>query len=280
MGFRKVSLSAPIPAFLALLAVTLLFTPIAPAQVVSATLTGTVTDLSGATVPDATVTATEVTTGVSRSTRTSADGVYTLPFLNPGTYRVNIEKQGFKKFAQGNITLEVSTVGRVNAELSPGSLQETVEVTSQAPMLQAESAEVAKNFEPTSVAELPLENRSAQAIAGLVAGVSLPALYSSGSGILENAAFTYMFNANGQVLGANNTMVDGIDNMDMALGLTLYEPATEDVAEVHVTTNAYSAEFGKVGGAVVNIDPGRNQHVPRVALRIQPDGRHGCAQPL
>jgi hypothetical protein len=55
------------------------------------------------------------------------------------------------------------------------------------------------------------------------------------------------------VLGANNTMVDGIDNMDMALGLTLYNPATEDVAEVHVTTDAYSAEFGKVGGAVVNI---------------------------
>jgi hypothetical protein len=119
--------------------------------------------------------------------------------------------------------------------------------------LQAESSEVAKNIDSITAAELPMPDRSVQAMAGLLPGVNLPALYSSGSGILENSAFTYMFNANGQVLGANNTMVDGIEDRDEALGLTLYNPAAEDVAEVHVVTDAYSAEFGKVGGAVVNI---------------------------
>jgi len=254
MGLGKSrTTNAPINAFLAIAAATLIFTPASVAQVVSATLTGTVTDSSGAVVPGAAVTATEMNTGVSRSTQTSAEGVYSLPFLNPGTYKVDIDKEGFKRFTEANLQLDVSSVGRVNAMLTPGSQKETVQVTAETPLLQVESADVSKDIDATTTAELPMPDRSAQAMAGLVAGVNIPALYSSGSGIMENGALTFMFNANGQVLGANNTMVDGIDNMDMALGLTLYEPATEDVAEVHVTTDAYSAEFGKVGGAVVNI---------------------------
>ncbi|HEX3875689.1 MAG TPA: carboxypeptidase regulatory-like domain-containing protein [Bryobacteraceae bacterium] len=250
MGLGK---AASWRAIWALFALTLPFAPSSVAQVVTATLTGTVTDASGAVVPEATVVATETSTGVSRTTATGAEGVYTMPFLPPGTYRVEIQKGGFKTFTEGGLQLDVSSVGRVNATLTPGSQKETVQVTAEAPLLQAESADVSKNYDSQTATELPLPDRSAQSMAGLMAGVNLPSLYSSGSGILENGAFTYMFNANGQVLGANNTMVDGIDNMDMALGLTLYQPATEDVSEVHVTTNAYSAEFGKVGGAVVNI---------------------------
>ena len=253
MGLGKARTNAPHYAFLAIAAVTLILTPASVAQVVSATLTGTVSDSSGASVPGAAVTATETNTGVSRSTQTSAEGVYSLPFLSPGTYKVDIVKEGFKKFTEANLELDVSSVGRVNATLTPGSQKETVQVTAETPLLQVESADVSKELDAATANELPIPDRSVQAMAGLVAGVNVPALYSSGSGILENGALTFMFNANGQVLGANNTMVDGIDNMDMALGLTLYEPATEDVAEVHVTTDAYSAEFGKVGGAVVNI---------------------------
>jgi len=253
MSFRKALPHVSTIALLVLLAAVLAFAPLCPAQVVTATLTGTVTDSSGAVVPNASVVATEVSTGVSRTTLTGAEGVYTLPFLNPGTYTVVVSKEGFKKFTVASVPLNVSSVGRVDAVLTPGSQVETVQVTAESPLLQVESADVSKNVDSHSETELPLPNRSAQDSAGLVAGVNVPALYSSGSGILENGAFTYMFNANGQVLGANNTMVDGIDNMDMALGLTLYQPASEDVAEVHVITNSYSAEFGKVGGAVVNI---------------------------
>ena len=220
-------------------------------QVVSATLTGTVTDSSGATVPQATVTATETTTGITRSTVTSAEGVYSLPFLNPGTYRVDIEKSGFKKFSRDNVALGVSTVGRVDSVLETGSLQETIVVTGEAALLQAENAEVARNFETPTVTELPIADRSAQAVAGLMAGVGLPVRYSGGP--LEDAQTTYLFNANGQPLAANNTMVDGIDNINHSLGLSIYLPSAEDVEEVHVTTNSYSAEFGRVGGAVVNI---------------------------
>jgi hypothetical protein len=253
MGLGKARTNAPFYAFLATLAVTLVFTPASVAQVVSATLTGTVTDSSGATVPGATVTATETNTGVSRSTQTSAEGVYTLPFLSPGTYRVEVEKAGFKKFSEANFELDVSSVGRVNASLTPGSQSETVQVTAETPLLQVESADVAKELDSTTANELPIQNRSVQSMAGLVAGTTLPALYSSGAGILENVQQSYMFNSNGNIIDANNTMVDGIGNRDDALGLTLYNPANEDVAEVHVITDAYSAEFGSVGGAVVNI---------------------------
>ncbi len=244
-------LPAPWRAVFAFVFTGLLLAALGYSQVVTATLTGTVTDTSGASVPQANVTATETTTGVSRSTVTSANGVYTLPFLNPGTYRVDVEKAGFKKFSRDTIELGVSTVGKVDAVLSPGAVTETIEVTGEAALLQAENAEVARNFETQTVTELPIVDRSAQAVAGLMAGVGLPVRYSGGP--LEDAQTTYLFNANGQPLAANNTMVDGIDNINHSLGLSIYLPSAEDVEEVHVTTNSYSAEFGRVGGAVVNI---------------------------
>lgn len=250
MGLRKL---APLYACLAIAACALIFTPVCAAQVVTATLTGAVTDSSGAFVPGASVTVTETSTGIVRNTTTSAEGVYTLPFLPPGTYNVDIEKQGFKKFTEAGFQLDVSTVGRVNATLTPGSQTETVQVTAEAPLLQVENADVSKSMDSTSATELPMQNRSVQAMGGLVAGANVPALYSSGSGVLENSSQSYMFNVNGNIIDANNTMVDGIADRDDALGLTLYNPAAEDVAEVHVITDAYSAEFGTVGGAVINI---------------------------
>src|ERR1700735_2789485 len=175
MGLGKARTNAPIYAFLAV-AAPLVFPPASVAQVVSATLTGTVTDSSGAVVPGATVTATEMNTGVSRSTQTSAEGVYSLPFLNPGTYKVDIDKEGFKKFTEANLQLDVSSVGRVNAMLTPGSQKETVQCSAQTPLLQVESADVSKDIDSTTTAELPMPDRSAQAMAGLVAGVNIPAL--------------------------------------------------------------------------------------------------------
>jgi hypothetical protein len=253
MGLRKALSQEPVLALLAALALALLVPPTSISQVVTATLTGTVTDSSSASVPGALVTATEVSTGVVRTTQTSAEGVYSLPFLPPGTYKVDIEKEGFKKFTEANFELNVSSVGRVNATLTPGSQKETVQVTAEAPLLQVENADVSKTMDSTTATELPLQNRSVQSMGGLVAGANVPALYSSGAGILENISQSYLFNVNGNIIDANNTMVDGIADRDDALGLTLYNPAAEDVAEVHVITDAYSAEFGTVGGAVINI---------------------------
>jgi hypothetical protein len=219
-------------------------------QVVTATLTGNIADSSGASVPGATVTARQPSTGIARSTKTSSDGLYTLPYLNPGVYTVIVEAPGFKQFSQDNVILNVSSVSRVDATLTPGDASETITVTGEAPLLQTDRAEVARNFATESVRELPIANRNFQALAGLVAGVSPPVQNFTAT---EDPQGTTFFNANGQGNSANNTLVDGVDNTNPTLGLSIYLPNPEVVQEVHVTTSNYSAEFGRVGGAVVNV---------------------------
>ena len=234
---------------IALITVGLLCLPDALAQVVTATLTGSITDSSGASVPNATVKVTENATGVVRSTKTSVDGVYNVPYLNPGIYLVEVDAAGFKKYSQDNVRLGVSTTARLDATLTPGSASETVTVTAEAPALQTDRAEVAKNFATQSVAELPVANRNFQALAGLVAGVAPPVQNFTTS---EDPQGTTFFNANGQGNSSNNTIVDGVDNTNPTLGLSIYLPSPEMVKEVHVSTSNYSAEFGRVGGVVVN----------------------------
>src|SRR4051794_950606 len=88
-------------------------------QVVTGTLTGAVRDTTGATVPNARVSVTNQATGVSQSTTTTSDGIYNLPYLGPGTYRIGIEAQGFKKFAEDNVQISVSSTQRVDVTMSP-----------------------------------------------------------------------------------------------------------------------------------------------------------------
>jgi hypothetical protein len=234
---------------IALITVALSCLPAALAQVVTATLTGSITDSSGSSVPNAVVKVTENATGVVRSTKTSVDGVYNVPYLNPGVYKVEVDVPGFKKYSQDNVRLEVSMTARLDATLVPGSAGETVTVTAEAPALQTDRAEVAKNFATQTVAELPVANRNFQALAGLVAGVAPPVQNFTTS---EDPQGTTFFNANGQGNSSNNTIVDGVDNTNPTLGLSIYLPSPEVVEEVHVSTSNYSAEFGRVGGAVVN----------------------------
>jgi hypothetical protein len=220
------------------------------AQVVSATVTGAVTDSSGASVPNATVRAENVATKTVRSTTTTMEGVYTLTFLNPGVYRLEIEAQGFKKFVREGLTLDLSTTVRVDGVMTPGNMAETITVTAQAPLLQTDRAEVAKNFDSQSVTGLPLANRNFQALAGLLPGVSPPVQNASG---INDPAGTTFFNANGQGSSSNNTMIDGVDDLDPVLGFNIYLPSAELVEEVHVATSNYAAEFGRVGGAAINV---------------------------
>ena len=135
----------PVVRMLALFTGSLLLLPTSFAQVVTATLTGSITDSSGASVPNASVKVTGLSTGVMRSTKTSMDGVYNVPYLSPGVYRVDVEAPGFKLYSQDNVRLEVSTTARLDAALTPGSGNETVTVTAEAAALQTDRVEVAKN---------------------------------------------------------------------------------------------------------------------------------------
>ena len=239
-----------LPSVFLVLALALIGPQFAAAQQVSATFTGTVTDPSGAVVPNAVVSATETRTGIARKTVTTGDGVYTIPYLAPGLYKVEVEAAGFKKVVRENVELPVSSTIRVDVALEPGAVTETVQVTAEAPPLQTDRSEVARNFNQQNVTELPLANRSFQALAGLVAGVTPPTVDFTQS---EDPQGTTFFRANGQGNSANNTLVDGVDDTNPTLGLSIYIPQAEVVQEVHVSTSNYNAEFGRAGGAIVNV---------------------------
>ncbi len=219
-------------------------------QAVTATLIGTVTDSSSAVVPNANVTITETNTGVVRRIVTNAEGAYTQPYLPPGTYKVEVERQGFKKFERDKIELNVATTARIDAQLEAGAVTETVNVTAEAALLQTDRADVSRTVTAQAVRELPVPNRSFQALVGLLPGVSVPVANFTA---LEDPQRTTFYQANGQGNSANNVQVDGVDNNNPTLGLTIYIPPAEAVQEVNISTSNYTAEFGRAGGAVVNV---------------------------
>src|SRR5262249_26696781 len=116
-------------------------------QAVTGSIVGNVTDSGGAAVAGAKVTITETSTGIAHTATTNEDGVYVMPYLPPGAFKVEIERQGFKKYSRDGVRLATGERVRVNAELAVGNVNETVEVTTQAPLLQTESADVSQAFE-------------------------------------------------------------------------------------------------------------------------------------
>src|SRR5947209_450984 len=152
-----------IPRVLAFSALVISFVSGTWGQVVTGSLTGAIRDTTGATVLNARVIVISQATGVSQSTTTTSDGIYNLPYLGPGTYRVEIKAQGFKTFAEDNVQINVSSTQRVDATLIPGNVQETVTVTGESPVLQTEGAEVSRSFQAQTLRELPVANRNFQA---------------------------------------------------------------------------------------------------------------------
>ncbi|HWQ33194.1 MAG TPA: carboxypeptidase regulatory-like domain-containing protein [Blastocatellia bacterium] len=228
------------------------------AQAVSGSIVGTVTDSSGAAVAGAKVTITEISTGISRNVETNADGGYVMPYLPPGTYKIEVEKQGFKKHLQENIQLSTGSTLRVNAALTVGNITETAEVTSEAPLLQTESADVSQSFEQKRIAELPINGRNFQSLITLIPGV-VPS--NASVGIFDNPQGTQFLQVNGQNNSANNFQIDGVDNNEPLLGLVVQIPPAEAIQQFSVSTSNYDAEFGRAVGAVVNVTtrPGSNQ---------------------
>ena len=195
-------------------------------QAITANMVGTVTDSSGGSVAQAAVTITETNTGVTRKLRTNAVGIYTQPYLPPGLYRIEIENPGFKKFLRDKIEVNVATTVRIDAVLEPGQVTETVTVRAEAPLLQMDRADVSRTVTGQAVRELPVPNRSFQALVGLLPGVSVPV---SNFTALEDPQRTTFYQANGQGNSANNVQVDGVDNNNPTLGLTIYIPPAEAV---------------------------------------------------
>jgi Carboxypeptidase regulatory-like domain/TonB dependent receptor/TonB-dependent Receptor Plug Domain len=218
---------------------------------VTAVVTGTVTDTSGAVLKDATVTATNQKTGVEYHSRSNDAGVYTITGLPaPSSYVVKAEATGFKTAATNPVDIEVGQTARVNVKLELGTVSETVEIVGVNPILQTENAVVGEIITGSTVVALPLNGRNFAQLALLTPGVQTHAPDS----FIEARTATSSGRpyVNGQREQSNNFMLDGIDQNEAVDNQVAYYPSPDAIAEMRVETNNYSAEYGNVAGGIVS----------------------------
>jgi len=230
------------------------FARFAQAQLTNGDVIGTVTDTTGAVIPGAKVTLTNLGTKVAAATTTNGTGDYTFNLLIPGQYTVTIEAKGFKKLLIPGFALAAGDRLRENANMQLGNMEETVQVTTSAPLLQTDSSTVQSTVTERSVQDLPLNGRNFINLVTAQPGVNAgsPTAISSGQRPNDRAANSTV-SANGQPDMYNNEMIDGMDNNVRAQGLMGISPSVDAIAEVQVQTNNVSADVGFAAGAVVNI---------------------------
>jgi outer membrane receptor protein involved in Fe transport len=215
----------------------------AGAQLTRGIISGTVADTSGAVLPGVTVTVTNQETGAIRTAVTTDAGVYRAPALEPGTYTIKAELQGFKGFEARDIRVASGQEVTLNASLSVGGLEETVQVTSEAAgvTINRTNATVGLVTNARQVVELPISpTRDVTRVALLSPNVV------SGPGAEG-------ISANGQRSRNNNFMIDGSDNNDASVTLSTTPIPPEAVAEIAVQTNPYNVEYGRSSGAQFNV---------------------------
>lgn len=227
------------------------FAQILSGQAVNGTLLGTVTDSTGAAIANAQVTATLTSTGAIHQTTTNGSGNYTFPGMQPGVYTVTINANGFKKSEQQNITLLANTSPRVDVELQPGNVSETIVVTTAPPVLQTDRADISTKIEAQTVMELPLTtNRNYQSLLNLVPGVA-PAVFQHSQ--FFNASDSLQTEANGMPRVSNLYQIEGIDDDERTGLLQILIPPAEAIQSVDISTNNYEAELGRSVGAITNV---------------------------
>ena len=244
MTFRRTVL-------LALLVPVLLFATArsAFAQLDQGTITGVVEDPSGAAIPSASITLTNVDLGQVLKTTTDGAGVFVFSPVKIGNYSVTVSAPNFQTTTQANLHLSIQQRLSVDLILKPGAATETVTVTTEVPLMQTQESSVGQTVDTQTINSVPLASRNWVYIAQLSAGAALPAGSRGGS--------KGDFQANGQRAEENNFILDGVDNnanvVDFYNGASyVVNPPPDALAEFKVQTSNYSAEFGHSAGAVVN----------------------------
>jgi len=236
------------------LAIFAILSPAAHAQTLYGSLTGTITDSTGASVPNAKVEATNVGTGVAKQATTDERGTYLMSDLQPGTYKVTVSATSFSSRVQEGVVVELNTVRRLDAALSVSQVSETVLVEAGAVTLQTDRADVNNVIRSNQIVDLPLINsqgRNFQILYKVLPGFTPPVEAHSESGNPQRSMVTQ---ANGMPQSSNNTKLDGATISHPWLPrLVAYLPPVEAVETVNIVSNSFDAEQGMAGGAAMNV---------------------------
>jgi len=216
-------------------------------------LSGTVADASGAVIPSATLTATQVNTGATTTVRTNTSGQYIFPSLPPDGYSISVTAPGFKAYVRTGIVLQADQSETVNASLSLGETSQTVTVDANASQVDTTTGTLSQVIDRQSVNELPLNGRNAAVLTELVAGVVLGPADNADQGTTKTFPAAVTVSVNGSRTADTNFMFDGGNNIDEYTNVNQPFPFPDALQEFSVQTSNYSAEYGQNAGGVVNI---------------------------
>jgi hypothetical protein len=226
----------------------LLITP-ARAQAVYGSIFGTVTDKSGAAVPDATITVTDEAKGTVVTTTSNASGDYSVPHLIPDVYDIKVSAKGFKNFETKGIKVEADTAPRIDPTMDVGGASETVQVSAEdQPQLKTDRADVATVFDEQQVSSLPVGDQNFTNLQLLLPGAQKLGWQHAAD---ENPQASVQIMVDGQAFGGTAFELDGTDNQDPILGIIVINPTMDAVTETKITTQNFDAELGKAVSAVV-----------------------------
>jgi hypothetical protein len=220
------------------------------AQTFTSSITGIITDPTGAVIPRAEVTLTDTKTNATRNVSTNELGRYTFSQLLASNYSLRVKATGFGELIRSGIELTASTHAEVDLTLGLRGLAETVEVTAAAPLLNTQSASSSSALDSQILNQLPQPGRNVMGLAVFTAGISYAQGFMAGVASDQNTA---RFNIGGVRQNSTPVLIDGIPSLSMDWGGLIAQPAVEDVQEVQVSKSAYEAQYGRTGGGVVSM---------------------------
>lgn len=216
-----------------------------------ATISGTVSDTSQAIIPGVKVSLKNVATNITSTTESNSSGIYVFPSLNPGTYELTFEKEGFRTRRISGIPLSTGLTATMDAVMDVGSVAESVSVQASAVQLETQTSGLSSTIETKRVVELPLLGRNPLQLASLSPGViPTSAQGGNGAGAIGSATNSRI---SGGLAMQNAVLMDGGESRGFTSGGQSYSVPLESVAEFKVETASYSSEFGHAGGGVVNV---------------------------
>ena len=216
----------------------------------TAQITGTITDPSGAVVGSASVVVVNESTGIESTAKSNQSGIYSVPLLQPGNYRIEIQAPGFRTIQRSGVTLVVAQTALLDFTLELGTSSQSIAVTDTAPLLDASSSAIGGVVTPEKVEDLPMLGRNSNALMTLVPGVRATRATTVNPVLESHYQF---FSINGSRPNQSQFMLDGGNNTNLTFNGPEYSPQVEEVQEFRIQTSNFSAEYANSGGGVINV---------------------------